>query len=604
MSDRASSSPAPGRDDERGRSGDRPNDRDAAREQLARRRLQRSPGRSFLIRSAAVAVFDALAIYLIVQFLANGSWAVAALTGFAFCLVNWAYLNPRAQASRWLTPGLVLMAFFVVYPVLYTTYISFTNFQTGNLLSRDQAIERLEEVRTRTDEAGESLTMVVYRNSPDRGGGDLALLVGSDDTEPFGALLRSGEEDEEIRPAFDPSELEGVDLEAPPESIGDFQLLTRLALTGENARLDGASINLADGRAATVETLNSVKVLTGGLRFTYDSATDVLFDNQTGRSCPAGEGTFYCDLVPIEDVQRVALLASDSPIRCDGDGAGSICDDVPLFALDQSLAGWQEVIGFDNYAEVITNERIRDPFVRVLAWNVAFAFGSVLLNFALGLGLALALKSEHMRGRAIYRAIYIIPYAVPAFLSILVWRGLLDTQFGQINGMLDSLGIGGVNWLGGSSTAAMSAIFLVNLWLGFPYMFLICSGALTSIPEELIEAAKVDGAGPIKVFRMVTLPLLLVSTAPLLIGAFAFNFNNFVLIFLLTDGGPPLTGYDVPVGATDLLISFTFDIAAGSGRGAQFGLATAIIVIIFLVLATTSALSFRLTKRLEDIYDQ
>ncbi len=103
---------------------------------------------------------------------------------------------------------------------------------------------------------------------------------------------------------------------------------------------------------------------------------------------------------------------------------------------------------------------------------------------------------------------------------------------------------------------------------------------------------------------MVTLPLLLVSTAPLLIGAFAFNFNNFVLIYLLTNGGPPLTGYDVPVGATDILISFTFDIAAGSGRGAQYALASAIVVIIFLVLATTSALSFRLTKKLEDIYDQ
>ena len=110
--------------------------------------------------------------------------------------------------------------------------------------------------------------------------------------------------------------------------------------------------------------------------------------------------------------------------------------------------------------------------------------------------------------------------------------------------------------------------------------------------------------GPWKTFRMVTLPLLLVSTAPLLIGAFAFNFNNFVLIYLLTNGGPPLTGYDVPVGSTDILISFTFDVAAGAGRGNQYALASAIVVIIFLVLATTSALSFRLTKKLEDIYDQ
>jgi ABC-type sugar transport system permease subunit len=148
----------------------------------------------------------------------------------------------------------------------------------------------------------------------------------------------------------------------------------------------------------------------------------------------------------------------------------------------------------------------------------------------------------------------------------------------------------------------MVSVLLVNLWLGFPYMFLISSGALTSIPADLLEAARVDGAGPWRAFRSITLPLLLVSTAPLLIGSFAFNFNNVVLILLLTGGGPPLTGYDVPVGGTDILISFTFNLAQGGGRGQQFGLATAIIVMIFVVLAIVSSTSFRLTKRLEEIY--
>ena len=167
--------------------------------------------------------------------------------------------------------------------------------------------------------------------------------------------------------------------------------------------------------------------------------------------------------------------------------------------------------------------------------------------------------------------------------------------------MLNTFGISDVDWFG-DQWAAMAAVVLVNTWLGFPYMFLICSGALTSIPEELLEAARVDGAGPWRQFRSVVLPLLLVSTAPLLIGAFAFNFNNFVLVYLLTNGGPPLTGYDVPVGSTDLLISFTFELAGSSGRGNQFGLSSAIIVVIFVILATTSASSFRLTKKLEDVY--
>jgi arabinogalactan oligomer/maltooligosaccharide transport system permease protein len=560
----------------------------------AKRRLTRDLGRGFWIRIVLVALIDAFLILGLAQFIANSSYAVAALALAVLILVNWAYLNPRAQASRWLTPGLALMLVFVVYPVLYTAYLSFTNYQTGNLLNRDQAIERLEQVPIRTEEAGATLDMAVYRNDA----GELALLVAGEGVEPFIGVPRSSSDEPSVEPVADLSG-ETIDMANPPPEIAGYELLTGLAVTGENQRLQSAVLDLPGGATATVATLNTARIQAGGLRFTYDPETDTLYDAQTDRTCGAGVGTFYCDDVPEEEVQAVARLASDTTITCEA----GVCDDVPLFALDQSLAGWRQVIGFDNYQDIFTNERIRAPFVRVLAWNVVFAAVSVLSTFILGLGLALALKNEHMRGRSIYRSIYIVPYAMPAFLSIFVWAGLLNTQNGQVNGMLGTLGLPEVNWLGGT-TMAMVSVLLVNLWLGFPYMFLINSGALTSIPEELIEAARVDGASAWKTFRMVTLPLLLVSTAPLLIGSFAFNFNNFALIYLLTDGGPPLTGYDVPVGATDILISFTFDIAAGSGRGSQYALASAIVVIIFVVLATTSALSFRLTKKLEDIYDQ
>jgi ABC-type sugar transport system permease subunit len=329
----------------------------------------------------------------------------------------------------------------------------------------------------------------------------------------------------------------------------------------------------------------------------YDPETDTLFDAQEDRTCRAGVGTFVCDGVPEEDVARLAIQQTSSAISCQ---AGT-CDGVPLSAIDASLPGWIAVIGPDNYSTIFTNERIRQPFLGVFSWNLIFALGSVFGTFALGLALANALQDERLKGRAIYRSIFIIPYAVPAFLSALVWRGLLNDQFGQVNRVLGNVGIDAVPWLG-DPTWAKVAVLLVNLWLGFPYMFLITSGALTSIPMELKEAAKVDGASAWTVFRSITLPLLLVSTAPLLIGSFAFNFNNFVLIFLLTNGGPPLTGFDVPVGATDILISFTFDIAQQSGRGNQFALASAIVVLIFLVVAVISAASFRYTKRLEEVY--
>lgn len=546
------------------------------------------------IRTASVAVFDALILFAILSLVATGAWTLVVLLALSAVLVNWAYLSPRTSAARWLTPGLILMSIFVVYPVIYTTYVSFTNWQTGSVLTKDQVISNLESRQIQSAEASESGTMAVYRN----GGDDLGLLIGGPNTDPwFGQVRPDGADPEALAAA--PLDGVDVDLADPPAQLGDYQLLSRLEVTGQAGRLEGAVVDLPDGRVARVETLSSVSIGDSGQRFTYDPDTDTVYDAQNDLTCASGEGAFYCDDVPRDIVSSVVISRDDSPIMCDGD----TCGNVPLFAVDGSLPGWRQFIGPDNYVDILTSSAIRTPFLRVLLWNIAFALISVLSTFSLGLGLALALKDENMKGRAIYRSIYILPYAIPGFLSVLVWRGLLNSDYGKVNAAIEGLGLPGVNWLG-TGTTAMIAVLLVNLWLGFPYMFLITSGALTSVPEDLLEAARVDGAGPWKSFRMITLPLLLVSTAPLLIGSFAFNFNNFILIFLLTSGGPPLTGYEVPVGSTDLLISFTFRLAQASGRGAQYGLSSAIVVIIFLVLATTSALSFRLTKRLEEIYDQ
>ncbi len=572
----------------------RPADQEERNAPKARKRLNRPAGRVFWIRTAAVAVFDALVVFAIPQVVANESWTLLTFLVGSAILVNWAYLSPRTSASRWLTPGLILMAIFVVYPVLYTTYVSFTNWRTGNILSKEQVIENLEARRIVGEQAGESLDLAVYRTAA----GDLGFLVGSADTEPFFGTPRARGTD----PLEDSSiDLGGVtvDLADPPETIGEYELVPRLALAGIAGDLERLALDLPDGRTARLDTLSSATATAAGRRFVYDPDTDTLYDAQADRTCRSGEGAFLCDGVPREDVSGVVIQAEGTTVTC----SGGLCDGVPLFAIDPTLPGWRTVIGTDNYRDIVTNERIRAPFLRVLIWNIIFAIGSVVLTFAMGLGLAIALQDEDMKFRPLYRSIYIIPYAIPGFLSIFVWRGLLNDQFGKVNGLLNTFGIPDVNWLG-DTTIVMISVFLVNLWLGFPYMFLIASGALTSIPDELLEAARTDGAGPLRTFRMITLPLLLVSTAPLLIGSFAFNFNNFVLIFLLTRGGPPLSGYDVPVGATDLLISFTFNLAQGAGRGAQFGLASAIIVIIFLFLAAVSAYGFRLTKKLEEIYER
>jgi ABC-type sugar transport system permease subunit len=549
-------------------------------------------GWSLGVRTIAVGIFDALAVWALPTLFSDGAWTLLTMLVLALALVNWAYLSKRTHAARWLTPGLVLMAIFVVFPVIYTFYISTTNWRTGNVLSKDQVVEALEGETIEGEGAGAPLDIAVYEH-PD---GRVALLVSGADREPFLGEIRGPDE-----PPGDPVPVgdggAGIDPAAPPATVEGFELLDGLSAVRVRDQLDGAEIDLPSGERAVVRTLTTAVVTDASQRFEYDPETDTLRDLQLGVTCEAGVGQFVCADVPEEEVSGVAR--ENRGITCDG----GTCDDVPLFAIDGSLPGWRTVIGFDNYVDVLTNPRIRGPFVRVFAWNTVFALASVLLTFALGLGLAMLLRDESMKGRAFYRSVYIIPYAIPAFLSIFVWRGLLNTEFGKVNIGLEALGLPAVDWLG-SPVGAMAAILLVNLWLGFPYMFLISSGALTAIPEELIEASRIDGASPYQTFRHVTLPLLLVSTAPLLIGAFAFNFNNFALIYLLTQGGPPLPGYDVPVGATDILISFTFNLAAGSGRGNQFGIATAIIVLIFIVLAIVSASSFRLTKKLEEIYEQ
>jgi ABC-type sugar transport system permease subunit len=231
----------------------------------------------------------------------------------------------------------------------------------------------------------------------------------------------------------------------------------------------------------------------------------------------------------------------------------------------------------------------------VFVWTFAFATITVLLSFAVGLFLAIALDNPAMRFQKLYRALLIMPYALPGFLSLLVWQGLLNDDFGVVNRVFHT----NIPWLFDGNWAKVSVI-MVSLWLTFPYFFLVSMGALQSIPSELKEAARVDGGGAWQVFRKVTFPLLLIVVGPLMIASFAFNFNNFGNIYLLTGGGPA-TNDQTTAGATDILISYTYKLAFASGKGNDYGLAAAIALIIFFIVASISALTFWKTKALESV---
>ena len=221
----------------------------------------------------------------------------------------------------------------------------------------------------------------------------------------------------------------------------------------------------------------------------------------------------------------------------------------------------------------------------------------MFLTFALGLFLALVLNHPTPRGKKIYRVLVILPYAFPVYLSGMVWAGLLNPQFGFVNQVL--CGGAQIPWLTAPLLAQFSVV-LVNVWLGYPYIFLVCTGALQSLPEELNEAARVNGASPWRAFRSIKLPLLPVSIAPVLIASFAFNFNNFNVIYLLTRGWPRFSDTTFDIGSTDLLITMVYRVAFGSGGARDYGLASALCIIIFLLIATISIIAFRRTKAVED----
>jgi maltose/maltodextrin transport system permease protein len=202
---------------------------------------------------------------------------------------------------------------------------------------------------------------------------------------------------------------------------------------------------------------------------------------------------------------------------------------------------------------------------------------------------------QPLRGKATYRLLLILPYAVPGFISILIFKGLFNQSFGEINLVLEQLLGIKPTWFT-NPLLAKAMILIVNVWLGYPYMMILCMGLLKAIPDDLYEASALDGATPLQNFFRITLPLLIKPLTPLLIACFAFNFNNFVLIQLLTNGGPNMLGTSTPAGNTDLLVSYTYRIAFEGSGGQDFGLAAAIATLIFLLVGALAILNLKASK--------
>ena len=259
--------------------------------------------------------------------------------------------------------------------------------------------------------------------------------------------------------------------------------------------------------------------------------------------------------------------------------------------------GHIKFVGFANFIEVLTGP-FKEVFIPVFGWNIIFSVLSTAGTFFLGLIVAMAVNNPNIKEKSVYRAILIIPWALPATVAILSWQGLLNGSYGAINNLLLNLHLisNPIPWLT-DPTWARVALIIVNIWLGFPYMMNVCLGALGAIPDSYYEAADVDGASKWLQFRKITLPSLAQISYPLLISSFAFNFNNFGSAFLITKGGPPRMATQF-AGYTDILASVNYKLSTQFGR---FEIASAISIIIFLILGTISYYQMKLSGQFEEV---
>ncbi len=491
-----------------------------------------------------LALFAVAGLYLVSLLYVAGQTIVAVVTLAVVALAAYVYLTPRAHAYRYLFPGVAGALVFVVFPMVYTIAIGFTNYSSRNLLEFDRATQNLLD-ETYEGEGGKTYDFTVHPE------GQEEFRIRLSDTERNDQFVTDALAlKETTRITVDARSLKGAEL-ALREPL---QLKDIIAMRD---RIKAVAIKLPDGSQVVMAGLRQYAPVH---RLYTKGADGSLTNVQTKEVLRPNFRTGFYE------------TAAGAPIQ----------------------PGFKTGIGLDNFQRIFGDESFREPFLRIFVWNVIFSFMSVFLTASLGMLLAVLLNWEALRFRELYRTLLFLPYAVPGFISILVFRGLFNQNFGEINLILDSFFGVKPQWFA-DPTLAKVMILIVNTWLGYPYMMVLCQGLIKSIPVDLYEASSIAGAGPLDNFFRITMPLILKPLMPLLISSFAFNFNNFVLISLLTGGRPDFLDTKLPAGTTDILVSYTYRMAFGDS-GQQFGLAAAISTVIFTLVAVLSLINLRLTN--------
>jgi arabinogalactan oligomer/maltooligosaccharide transport system permease protein len=525
-----------------------------------------SSGRSFvgaILRYIGLFIVNAFALLLVYRLAADQVYTLAAAIAIITIFVNVVNIRAEFYPLRWMSPGLALMGLMVIYPILFTLYVAFTNYGDGHLYTIPQAVEILER-RQYLPEGEELYSWELYKSDAD----EYAIWMIVDETSgifAYGDTLEDVTVNESGEGPYDDVGL--------PTSINGFERVTeRRDLGPALLVLQGATFGPEEDRVL-ITSASTRNRQAGASRplYTFDAEQNAVVNNETGV-------VYFADM-------EIGNFISD---QLDEEGN-------PL-TLD---VGFWVSIGFENFDRFLTSPAISGPLLQIFVWTVVFAIISVLSTFALGLFYALLLNAK-VPGHRIFRTLLIVPYAIPGIIAVAIWKGMLNPNFGVLSALITQVFGSSPEFFADPNWAKFGILF-INLWLGYPYFLLVCSGALAAIPSDMYEAAKVDGANFLQQFRFLTLPMLLVAVGPLLVASFTYNFNNFVIIEVYNEGGPPIPGAATPAGYTDILISYTYRLAFGGGRGADYGLASAITIIIFLMVAAVTLLQFRFTRQLEEV---
>ncbi|MCE2596148.1 maltose ABC transporter permease MalF [Motilimonas cestriensis] len=484
--------------------------------------------------------------YAVVLMYAKGESSFALLTLILVTAGVIIFARKETYAHRYIYPGMAAVVLFIIFPLLYTVSIAFTNYSGSNQLSYERVQQQFLQ-RTFADDRYQ-FKFQIYHTDNDK------------------VLLFFSQADKKLisEPVALDQNLQQVSLQA-----------TDTPPTGNQAKLMVVTKNRNILSNLAVFTPDGTQLAMSGLR---------QFAAKTPLYTLAADGESLVNQQTNEQIKPNFDIGFYQAVNPTGEFVGKPM--APGFVVS---AGWF------NFERILTDEGIQGPFIKIFIWTVIFAGLTVVFTLAVGMVLASVVQWEGLKGKAVYRMLLILPYAVPAFISILIFKGLFNQSFGEINQVIEGLFGIRINWFT-DPILAKTMILIVNTWLGYPYIMILCMGLLKSIPADLYEASAIDGANPIQNFFKITFPLMIKPLTPLLIASFAFNFNNFVLIQLLTNGAPDIIGSSTPAGHTDLLVSYTYRIAFEGGGGQDFGLASAIATLIFLMVGGLALLNLKASK--------